>query len=326
MKPIIISGIKPSGILHIGNYLGMLKQSVDLQESGEYSCLYFVADYHSLTTRYKPEEKSAEVMGIITDLLAAGLDPKKSVLFVQSHVLEHTNLAWIFNTLTSMGQLERMVEYKEKVAEGQVPNAGLFDYPVLMAADILLYKAQKVPVGEDQRQHLELARDIARTFNKKFGETFPEPEGVFTKALRVMSLSDPEKKMSKTMPAGCLYLTDSPKKIAEKIGAAVTDSQKEVGYDPKNRPGISNLVNIYAEFNNETPAAVVKRFQGASYKEFKGAVAELVSERLREIQERKAGIEKNKKEVLQIISNGAETVRPIAQKTLAEVKNKIGLI
>ncbi len=326
MKPFILSGIKPSGTLHIGNYLGMIKQAVDLQNSGKYSCLYFIPDLHSLTTKYDPKEKPKEVLGIAIDLLAAGIDPKKSSLFVQSHILEHANLAWIFNTITSMGQLERMVEYKEKVADGQTPNAGLFDYPVLMAADILIYKAQKVPIGEDQRQHLELARDIARSFNKRFGKTFPEPTGVYTRTLRVMSLSDPKKKMSKTVPAGCLYLSDSPKKIKEKISAAVTDSHKEVGYDPENRPGISNLVNIYAEFSESTPDAVVKLFKGASYKDFKAAVGKLVAEKLQDIQENRTKLEKNKKRVLRILEEGAETVRPIAQRTMTDVKNKIGLI
>ncbi len=326
MKPLIVSGIKPSGILHIGNYLGMIKQAVDLQNSDKYSYFYFIADLHSLTTKYDPKEKSKEVMEAAIDLLSAGIDPKKSALFVQSHILEHANLAWIFNTITSMGQLERMVEYKEKVADGQTPNAGLFDYPVLMAADILIYKAQKVPVGEDQRQHLELARDIARSFNKRFGKTFPEPAGVYTKALRVMSLSDPKKKMSKTAPAGCLYLSDSPKKIKEKINTAVTDSHKEVGYDPENRPGISNLINIYAEFSGTSPEAAVKQFKGASYKEFKAAVGELVALKLQDTQERKANLEKDKKEVLRILENGAETARPIAKKTLEEVKSRVGLI
>ncbi len=326
MKSLVVSGIQPSGTIHIGNYLGMIKQAVDLQDSGGYSCLYFIVDLHSLTSKYDPKKKPGDIIGIATDLLAAGIDPEKSPLFIQSHVLEHANLAWIFNTITSMGQLERMVEYKEKIASGQTPNAGLFDYPVLMAADILLYKGQKVPVGEDQRQHLELARDIARSFNKRFGETFPEPGGVYTKAPRVMSLTDPDKKMSKSMPAGCLYLSDSPKKIKQKIGAAVTDSQKKIGYDPENRPGISNLINIYAGFSGSAPESVAKQFADASYKDFKTAASDLVAEKLKGIQERREKFGRNKKEVIRILEEGANAVRPIAQKTLAEVKEKIGLI
>ena len=178
-KPIVVSGIKPTGILHIGNYLGMLKNAVALQESNKYECFYFVADYHALTQRYDPKEKAKEIFDIAVDILAAGIDPKKSTIFLQSHIPEHANLAWIFNTITSMGMLERMVEYKEKLSEGHVPNVGLFDYPVLMAADILIYKGEYVPIGDDQRQHLELARDIVRTFNGRFGKTFKEPQRIY---------------------------------------------------------------------------------------------------------------------------------------------------
>ncbi|MBI2013104.1 MAG: tryptophan--tRNA ligase, partial [Candidatus Colwellbacteria bacterium] len=211
MAKIVLSGIQPSGTLHLGNYLGFLRQAVALQDNPNYRRFYAIVDLHSLTGRYSPREKTKEIYELAVDLLAGGIDPKKSTLFIQSHVPEHTELSWIFNTITSMGQLERMVEYKEKVAQGLTPNVGLFDYPVLMAADILIYKAELVPVGEDQLQHLELARDTARSFNRRFGRTFPEPKAILTKVPRVMSLNSPKQKMSKSLPAGCLFLTDSPK-------------------------------------------------------------------------------------------------------------------
>src|SRR3989338_3539919 len=232
-KPIIVSGIKPTGDLHIGNYLGMLRQAVDLQNSGKYSCFYMIVDLHAMTQKFTREEMHSRTFDLAVDLLSAGLDPKKSMLFKQSDVAEHANLAWIFNCLLPMGELQRMVEYKEKVAEGHVPNVGLFDYPVLMAADILLYNAQVIPVGDDQRQHVELARTIVRSFNSKFGETFEEPKAVTTKTPRVMSLSDPLKKMSKSMPAGCVFMQDVPAVIRKKIMAAVTDSERKVAYDPE---------------------------------------------------------------------------------------------
>ncbi|MBI4160132.1 tryptophan--tRNA ligase [Candidatus Wolfebacteria bacterium] len=326
MKTIVVSGLKPSGELHIGNYLGMLKNAVWLQESGKYTCLYFIADYHSLTVRYDPKEKREEIFTMAVDALSAGIDPKKSTIFIQSHIPEHANLAWIFNTIASMGTLERMVEYKEKVAEGQVPNLGLFDYPVLMAADILLYKAEKVPVGDDQRQHLELARDIARTFNKRFGKTFREPQAITTKAPRVMSLDDPKKKMSKTLPNGCLYLSDSPEVIRKKVKAATTDSFREIGYDPENRPGVSNLILIHSEFSGMTIPGVVKKFRGVGYGAFKESLAELLVGKLTPLQRRRRELMKDRKAVLRFLADGAARVSPVAKRTMDEVKRKVGLL
>lgn len=325
-KPIIVSGLKPSGELHIGNYLGMIKNAVPLQNSGKYHCLYFIADYHSLSQRYNPKEKAEEIFMMAVDALASGIDPKKSVIFIQSHVPEHANLAWIFNTITSVGRLEGMIEYKEKLSEGQSANAALLNYPVLMAADILLYNAAFVPVGEDQRQHLEFARDTARLFNNRFGKTFKEPEALLTKIPRVMSLDKPDKKMSKSLPAGCLYLSDSSAVIREKVKRATTDSFKEIGYDPKNRPGISNLVLIYSEFSGKPISDIIRDFRGTGYVKFKKELAEVIIEALGPLQERRKKLIKNKKSVMKILNEGAKRVQPIARKTMLEVRRKVGLI
>ncbi|MDP3947578.1 MAG: tryptophan--tRNA ligase [bacterium] len=245
-KPVLISGIQPTGSLHIGNYLGALKHFVELQNSGTYECYFFIADYHSLTEAFTKEEKERQVLDLTATFLAAGLDPKRSTLFIQSHVPASTELAWILSTLTPLGELRRMTQFKEKGGEQEQANVGLFTYPVLMAADILLYDAKVVPVGEDQLQHLELARTLARKFNAKFGETFVEPKALMTSVPRLMGLKNPEKKMSKSDPTGCLFLDDAPEAIRKKVMGAVTDSGGAVAYDPKQRPGISNLVLIYA--------------------------------------------------------------------------------
>lgn len=325
-KKIVLSGLQPSGTLHIGNYLGMIKNAVALQKEGSYERFYFIADYHSLTQKYDPKQKREDIFNLAVDLLAAGLDPKKSTLFIQSHVEEHANLAWILNTITSMGELERMVEYKEKVAQGQTPNAGLFDYPVLMAADILMYKANLVPVGNDQRQHVELTRTIARTFNSRFGKTFPEPEVLATNTPRVMSLSDPKTKMSKSIPSGCLFLKDSEKEIKAKVMSAETDSLREIGFDPKKRQAVSNLVSIYANFANTDPEKVVKKFAGKGYADFKKSLAELIVKELTPLQKKRAALLRNKKKVIKILNDGSKRATAVAEKTLEEVKEKVGLI
>lgn len=326
MKPIIVSGLKPSGELHIGNYLGMLKQAVELQNSGKYRCFYFIADYHALTQRYKPQEKAEEIYKMAVDALTAGIDPEKSVIFIQSHMPEHANLTWIFNTLTPVGKLEGMIEYKEKLSEGQPPNAGLLDYPVLMAADILLYKAEVVPVGEDQRQHVEITRDIARIFNNRFGQTFKEPKAVFTKTLRIKSFDNPNKKMSKSLPGGCLYLADSPKVIREKVKRAVTDSYTHIDYDPEKRPTISNLILVYSEFSGLSIKEVVKKFRGKGYSQFKGDLAEVIIRALKPFQEKRAKLIKNRRLVMKILAEGIKKAKPIAEKTMGEVAKKVGLI
>lgn len=326
MKPTIVSGIKPTGDLHLGNYLGMLRQAVELQNSGKYDCFYMIVDLHAMTQKFTAEEMSSRTFDLAVDLLAGGIDPKKSVLFAQSQVLEHANLAWIFNCVTSMGELQRMVEYKEKVEEGHVPNVGLFDYPVLMAADILLYKAEVIPVGEDQRQHVELARTIVRSFNSKFGETFKEPKAVTTKTPRVMSLSDPLKKMSKSMPAGCVFMQDTTAIIRKKIMAAVTDSESNVAYEPEKRPGISNLVLLYSEFTGMPIEEVVAKFKDAKYSEFKSALADAVISAIEPIQKKREELLKDKKKILSVLKDGAKRASEVAAKTMEEVRDKVGLI
>jgi len=325
-KKIIVSGLQPSGTLHIGNYLGMIKNALSLQEEKSYERYFFIADYHSLTQKYDVGQKREDIFSLAVDLLSSGIDPKKSTLFIQSHIQEHANLAWILSTITSVSELERMIEYKEKVKQGQAPNAGLFIYPVLMAADILMYKADFVPVGEDQRQHLELTRTIARIFNKRFGKIFPEPKELQTKTPRIMSLSNPTEKMSKSIPKGCLFLSDSKAEIKAKVMSAQTDSLSGIGFDPKKRPGVSNLVSIYAEFRDTTPEKIVKEFDGKGYADFKKSLAELLIDRLGEIQEKRGDILKDRKNVMKILDDGAKKAHPIATATLKEIKDKVGLI
>lgn len=324
-KPVIISGIKPTGDLHIGNYLGMLRQSVLIQDSGEYKCLYFIADLHAMTQDFTKETMSSRVFNLAVDLLAAGIDTKRSVLFKQSDILEHANLAWIFNCITSMGELQRMIEYKEKVAEGHSPNVGLFDYPVLMAADILIYKSEFVPAGEDQRQHVELARTVARSFNSKFGDVFKEPKIRATKTPRVMSLADPAKKMSKSQPQGCVFMHDDAETIRKKVMSAVTDSMSTIEYDPVNRPGISNLILLMSEFSGLPIEKVVENARGKKYSEFKAELAEQIIKALAPFQGKRAKLLKNKNTIYKALSTGAKSAQKLAAKTMEEVREAIGL-
>lgn len=325
MKAPIVTGFKPSGTLHVGNYLGAVKNAIDLQNSGKYECFFFVADYHAITQNYDPKEKRAEITNLTTDLLAAGIDPKKTIFFVQSHVPAHANLSWIFGTITSTGRLGNMIEYKEKVQEGHTPNLGLFSYPVLMAADILLYKPKFVPVGEDQRQHLEIARDIARAFNTRFGKTFPEPQALYTQIPRVMSLDDPKKKMSKSRPNGCLYLSDKPEVIRDKVKRAVTDSENTIAYDPEKRPGVSNLVLIFSELSGLPKEEVVVLYKDAGYAKFKEALANVVIEHFEPFRERRKAIVKDKAKVASILETGRKKAVKRAAETMAIVHKKVGL-
>lgn len=327
MKPRLISGIQPTGKLHLGNYLGALKNFVDLQNSGKYECFFFVADYHSLTGDFEPKEKSRQIYDLAADYFAAGLDEKKSTIFVQSEIPAHAELAWILNTLTPMGELGRMTQFKEK-SEGQKANVnvGLFTYPILMAADALLYDVQFVPVGEDQLQHLELARTLARKFNSRFGKTFVEPKPVLTEVPRLMSLDDPAKKMSKSRPAGCLFLDDSPEAAREKIKRAVTDSGQEIKYDPANKPAISNLLRIYSALSGESVKKIEIRFKNSGYAEFKNKLADEFVKRFGPFQERKRKIIKNPASLKRALEAGAAKANKIASFKLNEVKKKLGLI
>ncbi len=325
-KPILISGIQPSGKLHVGNYLGALKNFVELQNSGNYECFFFIADYHSITEEFNPTEKHEAIKEVVMDYLAAGINPEKSTIFVQSALPAHTELAWILSAIAPLGELERMTQFKDKsTGAPQNINVGLFTYPVLMAADILLYDANVVPVGEDQLQHLELTRTLARKFNKKFGRTFIEPKPLLTKTPRVMSLDDPKKKMSKSRPAGCLFLDDTPKEMQSKIKKAVTDSGNEIRFDWKNKPAISNLIGIWSAFSGKTEKEAEKQFKGKSYVEFKEELVDTLVETLTPFQRRKQDLRNQERKIKEIVRNGNKNAGRISEKKLGEVKKKIGL-
>lgn len=326
-KPVLLSGTQPTGRLHIGNYLGALKNWVELQNSGKYFCYFPVVDLHSLTEGFDPDQQRKQIMEVTADLTAGGLDPKKSVIFQQSQISAHSELAWILNTITAMGELERMTQFKDK-AERQKENinVGLFDYPVLMAADIILYDVQVVPVGEDQLQHLELTRTLARKFNTKFGETFTEPKALLTETPRVMSLKNPAKKMSKSIPEGCLFLDDSPEEIKAKVKAAVTDSGSEITYDENKKPAISNLLEIYGGLSGETIASLEKKFKKSSYSEFKNDLAELVADYFTDFRKKKKELMAKPQELTKVLREGSEQAAEQANKKILEVKQKVGLI
>ncbi|MDR3582249.1 MAG: tryptophan--tRNA ligase [Candidatus Pacebacteria bacterium] len=326
-KPILVSGMQPSGRLHIGNYLGALKNFVELQDFGDYQCYFFIADLHSMTEPYEPSEKRRQIINLTADFLAAGIDPKKSVVFLQSLVPAHSELAWILNTITPMGELERMTQFKDKSARQEANvNAGLFTYPVLMAADILLYGTRVVPVGDDQLQHLELTRTVARKFNTRFGgTTFMEPKGLLTKTPRVMSLKDPSKKMSKSQPESCLFLDDEPEEIAAKIARAVTDSDTKIAYDPEKKPGLSNLLEIYAALTHLEPEAVAKEFSGATYAEFKKKLTSLVSSYFAEFRANKKKLMAKPNTLIKVLESGSKKAAKVADVKMAEVKKKVGL-
>lgn len=324
-KPILISGIQPSGRLHLGNYLGALKNFVALQNSGKYQCFFFIADLHSLTEEYTPKEKARQITELATDYLAAGLDPKKSTIFLQSSVPAHSELAWILNTITPMGELRRMTQFKDKGGEQETASVGLFDYPVLMAADIFLYDTKFVPVGDDQLQHLELARTLARKFNSRFGKTFMEPQPLLTELPRVMSLDSPAKKMSKTSPAGCLFLDDSPEVIKDKVKRAVTDSESVIRYDAQAKPAISNLLRIYAALGDDLIPDLEKKFQNMNYSEFKLGLANLISDYFEPFRLRKKALLKKPALIKSALKSGNAKAGKIAEKKLLAVKKRIGL-
>lgn len=330
-KQILISGVRPTGEVHIGNYLGAIKQFVEFQD--KYKTLFFVADFHAITEQQDPKIFAHETKSVAALYMACGLDPKKTTLFVQSQIQEHLELSWILGTITPVGELNRMTQYKDKTAEGKPANLGLFAYPVAMAADILIYKAEKVPVGEDQYQHLEFARTIARKFNNKFGETFPEPRSVPASkgAERLKSIADPSKKMSKSgTPNDYIALLDSEAEIRRKIQIAVTDSGKEIKYDLESKPAISNLLTIFSLMSGKEIKALEKEYKGKSYAEFKKDLADLLVQKLlpiqiayKKIMNPPAGGEKK---LMKILDDGAKQARAFAQETMKEVRQKIGLL
>lgn len=323
----LVSAIRPSGIVTIANYLGAIKQWVELQD--KYESYFFIADLHAITTPYDPRTFGRTIEETLAIYLAIGLDPAKSVIFLQSQVHEHAELAWLFQSFMPIGELERMTQYKEKVKEGAPANAGLLTYPALMAADILLYKPDAVPVGEDQIQHLEFTREVARRFNKKFGEVFLLPKALLPTqkgAEKVLSLKDPSKKMSKSHhPDSYIAFTDSPEDIKRKIKSAVTDSGKEIKYDPKKKPALSNLLVIASGISGKSPQDLEKEFSGKGYAEFKEALTEILVRALKPVQERFSAYMQNPHALKEILERGASRARPVASVTLAEAKQKIGL-
>ena len=327
-KKVMLSGIQPSGDLHLGNYLGAVKNWVELPD--QFDCFYFMADLHTLTVRQDPKELRRRSTAQLAQYIACGLDPERNTLFLQSHVHEHAELGWILNCYTMFGELSRMTQFKDKSAKNADNiNGGLFTYPALMAADILLYQADFVPVGEDQKQHCELTRDVAIRFNNLYGETFKVPEPYIPKVgARIMSLSNPGSKMSKSDPQGCVFLMDRPEELARKFKRAVTDSDTErcVRYDPAEKPGVSNLMQIYSSVTGKSFEEIEREFDGRGYGAFKPAVGEAVIETLRPIREEAERMIADKAYLQEVYTAGAQKASCVARKTLRKVYKKIGLV
>lgn len=327
-KKRILSGIQSTGNLTLGNYLGAINNWVNMQE--QYDCYYMIADLHSLTVRNDPDTLRQNALKLIALYVAAGLDPQKNNIFVQSHVSAHSELSWILNCYTYMGELSRMTQFKDKSAKhADNINSGLFTYPVLMAADIILYQADLVPVGEDQKQHLEITRDIAERFNNIYGDTFKIPEPYITQnGAKIMGLQNPEAKMSKsaTNLNDVIFLSDTPDDIVKKFKKAVTDSDNIVKFDELNKPGVSNLIQIYGAITGKNKEEIETEFDGAGYGTFKMAVADAVVEKLKPIQQKYNELLQNPDYIKEIYIKGDENARKIANETLQDVKQKVGLI
>ena len=328
MNNTVFSAVQPSGVPTIGNYVGAIKNWVKLQD--EYDCIYSIADLHTLTVKQVPAELRARTLELAALYIACGIDPEKCILFAQSHVHEHAELTWILNTITSVGEMQRMTQFKDKsLKHAENVNMGLMDYPVLMASDILLYNTQYVPVGADQKQHLEIARDLAMRFNSRYSDTFVVPEPLIAKmGAKIMSLQDPTAKMSKSdvNANGFISMNDAPEEIVKKFKRAVTDSETCVRYDEENKPGVSNLMTIYSLFTGKDIAAIEAEFDGKGYGDFKLAVGEAVAEGVRPIQAKKEDLLKNKDYLASVLKAGAEKASYIAFKTLRKVYKKVGLL
>lgn len=325
-KKVLYSAVQPSGDLTIGNYLGAIRNWVDLQH--DYECFYAMADMHAITVRQDPATLRRKTQELAALYIACGIDPAQCALYVQSNVPCHAELAWVLNTLTYVGEMERMTQFKDKSAKhADNINMGLMDYPVLMAADILLYQADVVPVGVDQRQHLEITRDIAVRFNNRYSPTFTVPEAVIMKTgAKINSLQDPTKKMSKSdeNPNASVYMSDDRDAIVRKFRRAVTDSDSAVRFDPENKPGVSNLLTIYSVFAGKTLAESEKEFEGKGYGDFKAAVGEVVADALAPIQSEQKRILSDKNYLDGVLACGAEKAYRAARKTLAKVYRKVG--
>lgn len=324
---IVFSGIQPTGKLHIGNYLGAIKQWVELQKDNK--CFFSIVDLHAITVPYQPTEIKKNVFRSILYLIAAGLNPQETILFIQSTVPEHTELCWYLSIATSIGELQRMHQYKEKVKKyKKAANAGLLNYPILQAADILLYDTDVVPVGKDQLQHIELTRSIAKRFNNKFKtNVFKIPKPVVTKKeAKIMSLNNPTKKMSKSEPEGCIFLDDDEKTITSKIMSAVTDSGNQIKYDPLKKPGISNLMVIYGSINGLSIEETAKQFKNSNYVQFKKEIAKSLNNFLKPIRSKFLQLQQKTQTINNIIENNNQKARSIAQIKLKQIKNIMGLI
>ncbi len=327
-KKVMLSGIQPSGDLTLGSYLGAIKNWAERAE--EFDCYYFMADMHTLTVRQNPADLRRRTIEQLAQYIACGLDPEKNTLFIQSHVPQHAQLNWVLSCYTMFGELSRMTQFKDKsTRNADNINAGLFTYPCLMAADILLYQPHFVPVGEDQKQHVELTRDVAKRFNGVYGDVFRIPEPYIGKVgARVMSLTSPENKMSKSDkdPNGCVYLMEPPEAIARKFKRAVTDSETCVRYDPKAKPGIANLMQIYASATGHSYEEIEREFDGRGYGDFKKAVGEAVVELCRPIREEASRLLADKAYLESVYRAGAEKASYIANKTLRKVYKKVGFV
>ena len=327
MSKIVYSALQPSGKLTIGNYLGSIKNFKKLQD--EYECFFNVADLHSITVPQEPKSIRERSLDLIAIFLASGLDPEKSTLFVQSHVSQHASLAWVLNCMSYMGQLSRMTQFKEKSQKSEENlNAGLFTYPVLMAADILLYQTDLVPVGVDQKQHLELARDLAIRFNNKYSQTFTVPEGIIGKETgKIMNLKNPEKKMSKSEPDqnSFILLLDDEQTIKRKISKAVTDSMANFDYNDEQK-GLKNLINMYIAFSNKTKEEIILKYKNENYSVFKEDLGQLISDSLKDLREKYFEYIKDKQYLEKVMEQGAQKASYIANKTLRKVYKKVGFL
>ena len=323
----VFSGIQPSGTMHIGNYLGALKQWIELQKKAE--CIFCIVDLHAITVPYQPKKLQENILDAAICYLAAGVNPEKSILFIQSEVKEHSELAWLLNTITPIGELQRMTQYKDKSKQfkGSI-GSGLMNYPVLMAADILLYQTDMVPVGKDQKQHVELAKTIAKKFNSRFGKTFKIPEAYIPKSgAKIMALNNPKKKMSKSLgSASYIALFEEPVIIRKKIMSAVTDTGRKITYEPKKKPGISNLLNIYSLFSGKSIQKIEKDFNNKGYQELKKSLANLLINSLKPFRQKRKEFIKRKVYVREILKQGGKKAQNIAQSNIQKIKKRMGLI
>ena len=326
-KPSVLSGIQPTAdSFHIGNYFGALRQWVSMQET--HDCFYSVVDLHAITSEFDPKVLKKRTLTSFAQLLAVGIDTNKSTIFVQSQVPQHAQLAWVLSCFTGFGEAGRMTQFKDKTQKGgqERSSVGLFTYPILQAADILLYQAQSVPVGEDQRQHLELTRDLANRFNNQFGKTFIVPEAFIVKeSAKILDLQDPSAKMSKSSPQGCVFILDEPDVVMKKFKTALTDSGKEIKYDPINKPGVSNLLGIIKAITSEEMSLIESQFINKGYGDLKTYTGELVVEKIiKPFREKTLSLLGNEKELSTLMTQGAQKAEKVAANTLRNVYEKVG--